>query len=366
MAANLEREFAKMMGGKYTLGVTSGTAALEVALGALGIGPGDEVILAAWSWISCFTSIVRVGARPVMAEVDENFCIAAGEIKRLTTPRTKLVTVVHYQGVPGDMDRIGAEAKAAGLKVLEDCAQSVGATYKGRRVGRFSDIACYSFQHNKFMTTGEGGMVMTDDPILYERAVRMHDIGQVRPIHQQVLGGKTQVPSFSGSQFRMAELTAAVGLAQLRKLDGIKDHCRTLSARILEKAKGLKGITPRPIPDPSGDLGFEVYLFLPTEEKTAEFRKKLNALNVNCRQGTGTYSHYAREYCQTGHAHSPAASPFKDLKPWPAPGYRAEDFPRTQALIERFIAIPIGALYTEADADYIGDAIRHVHAQVSL
>src|SRR5206468_11547528 len=124
MAATLEKEFAQKFGFKYALAVTSGTAALECALAALGIGPGDEVIVPAWSWISCFTAVVRVGAMPVLAEIDDTFCLAAGEITRLANERTKAVLLVHYQGVAADMDKIPAEAHSHGIKVLEDCAEA--------------------------------------------------------------------------------------------------------------------------------------------------------------------------------------------------------------------------------------------------
>src|SRR5439155_8151249 len=184
------------IGSKYALAVTSGTAALEVALGALGVGPGDEVIVPAWSWISCFTAIVRMGALPVMAEIDESFCLAPGEIKRLSNKNTKAVLIVHYQGVAADLDEIIPEARAAGIKVLEDCAEAVGASYKGKSVGTLGDIGTFSFQYHKFMTSGEGGVVVTNDPVLYERSVRMHDIGQVRPYHTQFIP-QPQVQAFS-------------------------------------------------------------------------------------------------------------------------------------------------------------------------
>src|SRR3954454_8349572 len=222
MAATLEREFAAKVQLKYALAVTSGTAALEVALAALGVGPGDEVIVPAWSWISCFTAIMRVGGTPVLAEIDDTFCLAPGEVMRLKTPRTKAVLLVHYQGVAAELDKLVPECRAADVRLLEDCAEAMGATYHGRPVGTFGDIATFSFQHNKFMTSGEGGMIATNDAALYERSVRMHDLGQMRPYHAQIAA--PQVPAFSGSQFRMSELTAAVALAQLRKVDAIRGH----------------------------------------------------------------------------------------------------------------------------------------------
>jgi dTDP-4-amino-4,6-dideoxygalactose transaminase len=364
MAATLEREFAAKVQLKYALAVTSGTAALEVALGALGVGPGDEVIVPAWSWISCFTAIMRVGGTPVLAEIDDTFCLAPGDVTRLKTPRTKAVLLVHYQGVAAELDKLVPECRAAGVRLLEDCAEAMGATYHGRPVGTFGDIATFSFQHNKFMTSGEGGMIATNDAALYERSVRMHDLGQMRPYHANIAA--PQLPAFSGSQFRMSELTAAVALAQLRKVDAIRGHCRRLYKRIVDGISGLPGIAIRRVPDPSGDTAFEIYLRLPSVEIAKDFRQRLDALNVNCNKTTGTYCHYAREYCQTGQAHAPAASPFTDVTDWPGRGYRKEDFPRTESIIHDFVALPLGAAYTDDDADYIVRAVRRVHVEMGI
>lgn len=362
MAATLEREFAQMVGVPYALAVTSGSAALEVALGALGIGPGDEVILTAWSWIACFTSIVRMGALPVLAEIDESFNLAPGEITRLANERTKAVSVVHFQGSPANMEPLLMEARAANIKVIEDCAQSCGASYRGRRVGSWGDIGTFSFQYQKTITSGEGGMVAMRDPELYERAVRMHDLGLVRPHHAAVVA--PHGPMFSGGQFRISELQAAMALAQLRKLDTIRAHCRALRDRILSQIADLKQLELRKVADAEGESGFEIYLNLPSAELADEFRVRLDALNVNCQKMTGTYCHYAREYCEKGLAYTPAASPFSGFETWPAPGYRAEDFPRTENLIHRFVALPLGTLYTPEDADYIADCVRRVYSEL--
>jgi dTDP-4-amino-4,6-dideoxygalactose transaminase len=361
MAAQLEKEFREYIGTDFALAVSSGTAALEVAMAAAGIGPGDEVIVNAWSWASCFTSIVRVGARPVLAEIDDTLNIDPSEIGRLATPRTRAVIVVHYQGVAAEMEPIRHAAHQHSLFVIEDCAQSLGTRYRGRHIGTWGDVATYSLQANKVATSGEGGLIVTRDPRLYERAVRFHDLGNYRPYHAAIAPPKE--PAFSGGQYRMSELAAAVALAQLRKVDAIRDHCRRLNARIVPRLAGLKGLALRRVPDPEGEFGFEIYFYLRDAALAAAFREKLDALNVNCGQRTGTYPQYNREYVKTGRAHAPAASPFRDFKEWPAPGYRAEDFPRTEDLTKRFVAIPLGWLYTEADADHIADSVIAVHRQ---
>ncbi|HEY1683750.1 MAG TPA: DegT/DnrJ/EryC1/StrS family aminotransferase [Tepidisphaeraceae bacterium] len=362
MAATLEKEFREKMGSQYALAVTSGTAALETAFAALGIGPGDEVILPAWGWISCWTAIVRMGARPVLAEINDTFNLAPGEITRLKTPRTKAVLIMHYQGVASEMDKLVPEARAAGIKILEDVAQSCGAMFKGQYLGTFGDVATFSFQYNKYITCGEGGMVVTNDPKLYERSVRMHDIGQVRPFHNQFI--TPSEPMFAGDQFRMTELQAAVMLAQLRKFDRLKAHCRRMQEKIIAGIQDLPGLKMRRNPDPSGDTALEMYIIMPNIEKADELRAKLDALNVNCRKTTGSYCHYAREYCTTGLAHSPGASPFKEFSEWPAKGYRKEDFPKTESIVHRVVALPIGSMYSDEDADYIAKAVRHVWSEV--
>jgi len=362
MTAQLEQEFRAYIGTDYALAVTSGSAALEVAMAACGIGPGDEVIVTAWSWIACFTSIVRVGARPVLAEIDESFNLDPKEIARLATPRTRAVMVIHYQGVPAAMEPIELEAHRRGLYVIEDCAQSLGSRYRGRQIGTWSDIATYSFQYNKVATSGEGGMVVTRDQRLYERAVRMSDLGSYRPVHAAQVPPRE--PAFVGGQFRMSELSAAVALAQLRKVDKIRDHCRALQARIVPRIQGLKGLRLRPVADPTGDFGFEIYLLLDRHEHVAPFREKLDARNVNCGARTGTYPQYNRDYVKTGLAHAPGLAPFRDFKDWPAPGYRPEDFPRTEDITKRFLALPLGWRYTAEDADHIADSVIAVHREV--
>jgi len=362
MVATLEREMQAYIGIEYALAVSSGTAALEVAYAAIGLGPGDEVIVPAWSWVSCFTAIVRVGARPVLCEIDDTLNFDPSEIDRLVTPRTKAVSVIHYQGVAVEMDKIVLAAHRKGLFVVEDCAQSLGTTYRGRQIGSWGDVAIYSFQYNKTATCGEGGLVATRDQRIYERAVRLSDLGNYRPYHAGIVTPKE--PAFVGGQYRMSELAAAVALAQLRKINMIREHCRKLQSRVLQKVTGLKGINLRRVPDSTGDFGFEIYLMFENLEQVAPFHEKLNALNVNCGARTGTYPQYNRDYMKTGLAHHPALSPFKDFKEWPAPGYRAQDFPRTEDLTKRYIALPIGWLYTEEDADYIGDSVVKIHREV--
>ncbi len=362
MAARLEAELREFHALPFAHVVSSGTAALEIVLAAAGVGPGHEVIIPAWSWISCFTAVVRCGARPVLAEIDASLNLDPAELARLATPRTRAVMVVHYQGAAADMEPILLEAHRRGWFVIEDCAESPGSGYKGRPVGTWGDAAILSFQHNKPVTAGEGGAVLTRDQRLYERAVRMSDLGQYRAYHQAMHAARE--PAFSGGQCRMSELTAAVGLVQWRKLPAVLEHCRMLAKRILPRLAKLPGIELRPMADAAGAFPFELYFFARDEAHAAGFRQRLDARGVNCIQRTGTYPQYHRDYVQTGAAAHPAFAPSRGFESWPVPGYRPEDFPRTEDLTRRFVALPLGWRYTEADADHIATSVEAAHAEV--
>ncbi|MEZ5276992.1 MAG: DegT/DnrJ/EryC1/StrS family aminotransferase [Opitutaceae bacterium] len=364
MAATLEREFREKVGSRYALAVTSGTAALECALAALGVGPGDEVIVPVWSWISCVSAIVRVGGTPVLADIDESMTIPASEIERLATDRTKVALLVHFQGVACDMDAIMEVCRRRKILVLEDCASCVGASHKGRRVGSIGDIGIYSFQFMKVMTSGEGGMVVTNDARLFERAVRMHDVGQARPVHAGQIEPKEI--QFFGSNFRMTELTAAVGLAQLRKLDGMIEKTRHNYDRLVAGILDLPGVEERTMADPAGAIGLEMYLRLPTPEAAKAITAELSRLGIPSAQRTGTYAQYAREYIIKRQAHHPAASPFREVKDWPAVGYRPEDFPVTNDVTARSVVLPVGVLYSDEDIDFIIAAFRQAHRLAGL
>jgi dTDP-4-amino-4,6-dideoxygalactose transaminase len=171
-------------------------------------------------------------------------------------------------------------------------------------------------------------------------------------------------PAFSGGQFRMSELTAAVALAQWRKMPNVRDHCRRLAARILPRLSPLEGVTVRPVVDPDGMFPFELYFLLPDETLAAEFRRRLDAREVNCAQRTGTYPQYHRDYVKTGAAAHPAFAPRRGFSEWPAPGYRVGDFPRTENITRRFVALPLGWRYEEEDADHIASSVEAVHAEL--
>ena len=195
-----EEAFAKYMGARFALAVTSGTAALDCAVAGLGIGPGDEVIVPAYTWWSDYTCVVHAGALPVFADIDRTFNLDPADFERKITPRTKAVIAVHLLGGPCDMDPIMEIARKHKVAVLEDCAQCVGGSYRGKKLGSIGDVGIYSFQINKMITSGEGGAVVSSDPLIYERAARFHDMGSIRDVFLNRIG-TSQVQDVRGREF---------------------------------------------------------------------------------------------------------------------------------------------------------------------
>ena len=207
----LEEGFSSYIGVRYGIAVTNGTTALQLALSALKIGPGDEVIVPSFTMIATASSVVHVGARPVFADADpETWCIDAGQVERFITAKTKAIIPVHIYGYPVDMDTIMSIATKHKLRVIEDAAEAIGTEYHGRKAGSFGEISCFSFYANKLVTSGEGGIVVTNDEQLARRAAMLKDqaFGKSRFIHEDV-----------GFNFRMNNLTAAYAYASFEEVE---------------------------------------------------------------------------------------------------------------------------------------------------
>ncbi len=217
-----EREYAASVGTEHAVAVANGTLALELALHAIGIGPGDKVIVPPRTFVATATSVLMRGARPVFADVEpDSGNISAATIEPLITPRTKAIICVHLVGWPCEMDEINALARRYSLRVIEDCAQAHGATYRGRQVGSLGDIAAFSFCQDKIITTGgEGGMVTTNDDALWKRAWSYKDHGKDWDAvhHRQHPGVFRWVHDHIGTNWRLTEMQSAIGRIQLRKL----------------------------------------------------------------------------------------------------------------------------------------------------
>ncbi len=360
--ATFEREFARRMQTRFALGVTSGSAALQTAVAACGIGPGDEVILPAWTWHSCYAAIVLAGALPVFAEIDESFNIDPSDIESKITPQTKLIMAVHLQGNPADMDRVLEIARRHNVRVLEDCAQSVGASYKGHPVGSMGDIGIYSLQLNKTITSGEGGAVVTNDPLLFERASRYHDLGDLRALHEHILGG-AKADWVAGSQFRMSEFTGAVLCAQLRKLDTIVESVQANARRVYDGIRDLPGVKLRRLPDPQGELGAAVFLGFETKAQCDRYRAAMKAENVPASNPGGSAILPIQPYIEHKRTVHPAWPSFTSDR-GRAIQYGAACCPRTLDILSRFAGVSLHPKFTVKDTDDIVAAIRKVYPQV--
>jgi 8-amino-3,8-dideoxy-alpha-D-manno-octulosonate transaminase len=356
--ATFEKEFAEKMQTRFALGVTSGTAALQCAVNALEIGPGDEVILPAWTWHSCYCAVVLAGALPVFAEIDESFNIDPNDIEHRITPNTKAIMAVHLQGNPCQIDRVLAIARKHKIRVIEDCAQSVGGSFKGRRLGSMGDIGIYSLQLNKTITAGEGGAVVTSDPVLFERAVRFHDVGMYRPLHEKMSGAQSVHP-FVGTNFRMNEFSGGVLLAQTRKLDRIIGGVRANARRVYDGVRDLRGIQFRRLPDPEGELGTGVYMDFRTKERRERFAALMKAENIPASGPSGSVVLPVQPYVEqkiTVHPKWPSFTSERGR----AIRYGAASCPRTIDILGRFSGVLMDPKWTKRETDDIVAAIRKV------
>ncbi len=357
--AKFEEEFRTLMGVKYALALTSGTASLHTGLTALGVGPGDEVILPTWTWHSCYTAIIMTGALPVFAEVDESFTMDPDDLARKITPQTKVVMPVHLMGSPADLGRIMPLARKHGLKVLEDVAQSAGAQYKGKRLGSIGDVGIFSFQFHKLMTAGEGGAMVTSDPQVYERAVRFHDLGQLRKFHENILG-KPHMPYFVGVNYRMNEMTGGVLRAQLRKLDTILARHRRNARYVKDRIKELPGIKLRKTNDPDGETGWTVDLLLRDTKMRDRFIAAMSAENVPMVLPTAATPLPPEPYIENKCAPHQWWPSFNSPR-GKAIRYGSQSCPRTLEVYGRAATLTIGPKYSESDLKDIVAAITKVH-----
>ena len=280
-ALNFEREFATFTGVRHAVAVTSGTAALHTALGALGVGPGQEVIIPAYLWVSIAAAVVNLGAIPVLADIDDTFCIDPQDVERKITSRTSAIVIVHMNGAPGNVVDLVGIARDRGISLVEDCAQCAGGTIQGRRVGTFGDIAIFSFQLNKNMTAGEGGAVITNNEALWRRAVAIQDVGYARDEEDRIQ--LDDVASYAwGRGYRMDELRAALVRVQLRKLPSTLARMRKSKLRIREALESMRGVKLRRLVDPAGDTGAFLLTIFASERIARAVNTRMRWHGISC------------------------------------------------------------------------------------
>lgn len=356
----LERAAQEFYGTRFALAVNSGTGALTCALAALGIGPGCEVIVPAFLWVATVGAVVQAGAIPVLCEIDESFTMDPADLERRITPRTRLILPVHMAGAPCNMEALMEVANRHGLPVLEDCAQCNGGTFRGRKVGTFGRMGIFSLQLNKNMTCGEGGLVITDDERLYNRAFSAHDMGMVRregrlamPDPEAILWGQGR---------RMTELAGAVASVQIRKLPRILEHLRASKRRIKALLGEPSGFTYRHLPDPEGDTGPFLILILPEEAAAVaavQRMKEAGLHNVFRIAEYGLHIYYNIPALVGKVGVSPAGEPWTlEANAGSCYEYQRGTCPRSDDLFARSILIPIPSRLTPEQEEWAARVIR--------
>jgi dTDP-4-amino-4,6-dideoxygalactose transaminase len=333
----LEEEVSRKFGAAHALAVSSGTAALITAMAAAGIGPGDEVIVPGYTFIASMSSVIFCNAVPVLAEVDESLTLDPADVEKRITPHTRAILPVHMIGNPADLDSLKAIADKHDLLLIEDTAQAFGGSYKGKRLGTIGRLGTYSFNIFKTINAGDGGMVVTSDEGLYRQAFAFHDQGHF-PLRMGVEVGNRAV---IGQNFRMTELSAAVLLAQFRKLDSLLQRLRSLKNRFKERISGMDGLEFRRINDPEGECGTILTVFFPDAETARAAAEKLNTTTVS-RSGWHVYNNM--ENILNMRTINPNNNPLKHPLYKGNAEYRKGMLPQTDGLLERAINISIGVV----------------------
>jgi perosamine synthetase len=349
-----EEAFATYCGTSRALAVTSATTGLELAMIACEVGPGDEVITTPLSWISTANAIAARGAKVVFADVDpRTFNLDPADVARKITPRTKAILPVHLYGQCCDMDALVALARPRGIRLVEDCAHAVGATYRGRPAGSLGDIGVFSFHQQKNMTTlGEGGMVTTSDQKLYERLLSFRSLccrtydpkGKYLPIDETVqpMGKRYWLLDFDdvGANYRMTDAQAAVGLVQLSKLDA-HNRRRQEIADLYRQRLSATGSLGMPYVSPECTHVYHVFCVL--VEPGFRLSKEDFMWELYTRYQIKVWSHYMPIHLTTAYRKQ---------------GHGPGECPRAEALFQQYVSLPIHPRLTPQGIDYLLSSIE--------
>lgn len=331
-----EQKMSAAAGRRYGIAVSNGTAALEVAAQALGIGEGDEVIMPAFTIISCAMAVTKLGAVPVLVDSDiHTWNMNVNEIEAKITPKTKAIMIVHIYGLPVEADGVLALAKKYGLKVIEDAAEMHGQTYRGKPCGSFGDISTFSFYPNKHITTGEGGMVVTDDEKLAERCRMLRNLcfrRDVRYVHDEI-----------SDNYRFTNLQAAVGLAQLERLEEFVARKRAMGKYYTEQLKGIDGLI---LPIEKTDYAENIYWVygIVLDERIEADNKTVQKLLAE--EGIGSRTFF---WCM----HEQPVYQKQGL-------FQGETYPNAEYLARKGFYIPSGLALTEEQMERVAAGVRKV------
>ena len=339
--------FAEYVGGRFVVPVSSATGGLHVALLALGVGPGDEVITTPMTFVATLNTIVHCGATPVLVDIDAaTLHLLVDQVEERLTKKTKVILPVHFVGQPVDLDPLLELASSRGLAVLEDAAHAVGTEYKGRRIGSFPTTSVFSFHPNKNITTGEGGMVVTDDEGVFERASLLKFHGMDREAWKRFAkeGSPRYDVEVPGFKYNMMDLQAALGLWQLPRLEGFLHERQRLAARYDQALSDVPGlILPQRVPYPARHA-WHLYTPLVDIDRLTisrdQFMAELKSRNI----GTGLHYTAAHEFTYYARTY----------------GWSPEDFPEAHFVSERIVSLPLFPGLSDADQDDVIAAVGDV------
>ena len=363
----LEAELTSKLGVKHALFVNSGTSALTCCLTSWGVGPGDEVIIPAYTYISTAAAVVNAGAVPIIAEIDESLGIDPEDVRKKITPYTKAIIPVHMQGIPAKMDAIWEIADEHKLIVIEDCCQAIGSKYKGEYTGLRSHAFAWSLNYYKILTCGEGGVFFTNDDSAFLRGVYLSDPGT--PMWESDLKGDMHVPVFSKACYRASEINASIMRVQLRKLDRILEHTRGLKKLLLSKLKESDNYSIQHVDDPSGDCGISFAMIFKNEELLQKFADKVSD------EGLEIGSLYSKKFADR-HIYSYWDSILNKRGtnhlnyPWGDPNYKgsaeySKDMcPRTLDILSRTLRMSIHLNMTKANIEETAELINKTDEEI--
>ena len=348
------------LGVSRAIAVSSGTAALRVALAALGVGCGDEVIVPSFTFIATINAVVIAGAVPVFAEIDDTLTLDPADVAAKITSRTAAIMPVHLENVAADMEPL--LAAAGDVPIIEDSAQAIGVTYRGRSVGTFGAFGCFSLQAAKNITSGEGGLAITNDDDLGLRAARYQDQGgQFITQHGRSRGGELGVP-FVGENLRMTEVAGAIAGVQFSRLDAITSAMRANANAILKAVGDVDGLTARRRPDPEGSVGSSVTWFAPSAEIAKQFVKALRKEGIPSAQMYDGLPTYATQAILDKRTASGKGGPWNCAAHPTDVTYEMGMCPQTEDLVARSITVGVGYAFSQEDCDDVATAIHKVAA----
>lgn len=326
-----EQSVAELVGVRHAVAVNSGTSALWILLSALGIGPGDEVIVPGFTFVASMSSIVYAGAKPVLAEVDDTFNLDPRDVEARITGKTKAILAVHMLGAACDLDALGEVALRHGIVLIEDACQGFGGSYHGRRLGSIGVGGAFSFNIYKTITCGDGGMLVTDAPDLYEQCFALHDQGHL-PLRRGIEVGQRP---YLGLNLRMIELAAAVLNVQLGRLDRILATLRANKAALRAAIETTPGVCFRRLADQAGDVATHLVVCLPTAAAAAAVADELGTKTLS---NSGWHVYSNMEHLRSRRIVSGFAGSVADYVAEPG------SLPATDALLARSITIGVGVV----------------------